>query len=64
MPGEAVAQELAQRLSLLIGMIMEDEVDRAITISPGAHQQELSLGAAVLRMGQDIMALAAAAEGL
>lgn len=35
MADEPFAEELAQRLALLIGMIMEDEVDGALTASLG-----------------------------
>lgn len=59
---EPFAEELAQRLSVLIGMIMEDEVDGAVSTASGGLAQ---LSEKLERLGQagaDIAALAAAAE--
>ncbi len=62
MSGEPFAGEVAQRLAVLIGMIMEDEVERAISTSSGGlselgqHLEGLQNAAA------DIGKLAAAAE--
>lgn len=62
MTPEPVADELAQRLSVLIGMIMEDEVDQAVTATPGEPAQLQVRLAALARAGEDIAKLAAAAE--
>ena len=62
MADEPFAEDLAQRLSLLIGMIMEDEVDTAVS-SLGGGPVEVSRRIAALHMaGEDIIKLAAAAE--
>lgn len=62
MTREPLADELAQRLSVLIGMIMEDEVDKAIVVSAAGAAQLMARMAALGRAGDDIMKLAAAAE--
>ena len=62
MPGEPVADELAQRLSVLIDMIMEDEVDESVTTPSGRSGQLLGAHRRIGRAGQDIAKLAAAAE--
>jgi hypothetical protein len=54
--GADEAAELAQRLSVLIGMIMEDEVDGAIATPVQLQINRLQ------RSGVDIMKVAAAAE--
>lgn len=62
MTREPLANELAQRLSVLIGMIMEDEVDEAITVSAaGAAPLMVRIGE-LRSAGDDIVKLAAAAE--
>lgn len=62
MTSEPVAEELAQRLSLLIGMIMEDEVDASLSAATGGAKQLLARLALLRRAGEDIETLAAAAE--
>lgn len=62
MTHEPLADGLAQRLSVLIGMIMEDEVDEAITVRGGETAQLLVRMGALRSAGEDIMKLAAAAE--
>jgi hypothetical protein len=59
---EPLAVELAQRVSTLIGMIMEDEVDGALTTSSGSAGQLPILIDRLGRAGEDITRLAAAAE--
>ncbi len=61
MADEPFAEELAQRLALLIGMIMEDEVDGALTASLGRSYGSGRI-AALHTAGEDIRRLAAAAE--
>lgn len=56
------ASELAQRLSLFIGMIMEDEVDGAVTMTPAAPPQLASRIERLREAGLDIAALASAAD--
>lgn len=61
---EEEARKLAQHLSVLIGMIMEDEVDGALSATPGGPELLLARLAKLRRAGGDIELLAAAGEAL
>ena len=56
--------EATALLSVAIGTIMEDEVAAAVSALPGAGEARAQHFAALQRAGQDIAALAMAAEAL
>jgi phosphoserine phosphatase len=62
MADESCAVELAQRVAVLIGMIMEDEVERAVSALPSGYPQMIERLEALRQAGADIALLAAAAE--
>lgn len=62
MPSEPAAEELAQRLSVLIGMIMEDEVEKAVSTASGGAAELADRLSALRQTGEDISMLAAAGE--
>lgn len=56
--------ETLSRLSVLIGTIMEDEVDSSVTALPAEVEQQAARFARLGRAGRDISAIAEAAQVL
>ena len=59
---DLTATELVQRLSVMIGMIMEDEAADAVSALSGDLVQAVGRVAYLKSAGEDIVKLAAAAE--
>jgi hypothetical protein len=59
-----VADPAAALLSVAIGMIMEDHVDEAVRLLPAEPEKRRARFNQLGRAGQDVTALAAAAEVL
>ncbi len=59
-----LAERMLPLLSLSIGMIMEDEVDGALTLLPAAAEARSERFQALAQAGRDIAALAEAADVL
>jgi hypothetical protein len=64
MAGDEITSEAARLLSVAIGMIMEDHVESAVSTLPGGGDDPRQHFQRLGQAGQDIVALATAADVL